>query len=75
MTWFTDRCGPFSCIPRSGRNARTVLSALPIRSTTCIARRRSITDKVTRERIVLKNCESLSTHNTDPIAEILILQM
>ena len=75
VTRYADRCESFSCIHRSERNARIVLSAHPPRNTIYIARRRSIMAGVSRERIALRNCELLPTHNTKLVAEVLVLQM
>ena len=75
VTMDANRGGPFSCTRRFERNARTVLYALLIRSTICIVKRRLITARVSREKIVLKSCKSLPMHNTKLAAEVLVLQM
>jgi len=71
----TDRRGLFSCTRRFERNVRTVPNALLIRNTICIVKRRLITAKVTREKIVSKSCKSLPMYNTQLAAEILVLQV
>ena len=52
-----------------------MLYAPLIRNTICIVKRRLITAKVSREKIVLKSCKSFPIHNTKLAAEILVLQM
>ena len=78
-SWFAaldvDRRGPFRSTHRYERDARTVLYAPLIRSTICIVKRRSITAKVSRGRIVLKSCKLPPIHYPKPVAEILFLQM
>lgn len=75
VTRYADRHESSSCIHRFGRNAKTVLSALRLRNTICTARRRSTMARVSRERIVLRNCKLPSEHKTKLVAEILVLQM
>ena len=71
-TWSADHYESFSCIRRFERSVRIVLSALLLRSTICIARRRSIMARVTRERIASRNCELFPTHNTELVADTLV---
>jgi hypothetical protein len=75
VTWDPDQHGPFSCIPRFERSAKTAHSALRSRSTIYIARRRSTAARVSRERIVLRNCKLLLAYTLKLDAEIFLLQM